>query len=164
MLIVPQDRSQPIPGHPDWLASSDGHIYQTDGTLVREYRKEAGENRLRVSCKAHSRYHDVARLIYEAWREPVLQGWSVIHRNGDTADNRPVNLRIVKEAGSNSYCAGRRRLTRGERQEIHRQLDLAVPKTRIGAAMGISPRCVRYHSTSCHCGFTPSVVNPTVTE
>lgn len=164
MLIIAQPNALPIPGHPDWLASSDGHIYQTDGTIVREYRKEAGENRLRVSCKAHNSYHDVARLVCEAWREPVPRGWAVIHRNGDTADNRPVNLYIVKEAGSNSYCAGRRKLTRGECWEIHRQLELEVPKTRIGAAMGISPRCVRYHSTSCHCGFTPSAANPTMAK
>lgn len=164
MLIIAQPNALPIPGHPDWLASSDGHIYRTDGTIVREYRKEAGENRLRVSCKIHGGYHDVARLVYEARREPVPRGWAVIHRNGDTADNRLANLGIVRAAGSNSHCTGSQRRTRREQREIHRQLDLGVPKTQIAKDLGVSPRCVRYHSTSCHCGFTPSAANPTMAK
>ena len=142
-----------VPGHPEWWACSDGHIYRHDGTRIPERRKEAGENRLRVHCKVHGRYHDVAPLIAESfWGE--RDGGAVTHRNGNTADNRPENLRWVPQAGSNSNCAGRRKLTYLELRELHRQLERGIPKTRIADALGISPRCVRHHDKSCRCGFS----------
>ena len=142
-----------VPGHPEWRAGSDGHIYLGDGTRIPEHRKEAGENRLRISCKTHGTYHDVARLIAASfWGDQ--SGGAVVHQNGNAADNRPENLRRVPQAGSNSSCAGRKRLSNSECRELHRQLDRGVPKTRIAVALGISPRCVRHHSTSCRCNFT----------
>ena len=141
-----------MPGHPEWQACNDGHIYRLDGTRVPERRKEAGENRLRVSCSVHGGYHDVARLIAEAfWGNQV--GRAAIHKNGNTADNRPTNLEWVPQAGSNSNCGRRRRLNSSERHDLHTQLDRGVPKTRIAAALDISPRCVRHHTTSCRCNF-----------
>ena len=144
-----------VPEHPGLLAGSDGHIYRRDGTRVPERRKEAGENRLRVGCRLHGGYDDVARLIAGAfWGNQ--NGGAVVHKNGNTADNRPENLRWVPQAGSNSNCAGRKKLSYGERRELHRQLEREIPKTRIADALGISPRCVRHHSKSCRCEFPPA--------
>lgn len=142
-----------VPNHPDWLACSDGHIYQQDGTVVPEHHKETGENRLRVNCVEHDGYHYVARLIAESFLGGLVQGSAVVHKNGDTADNRLTNLRLVREAGSHSSCATRRRLSRSQKRELHRQLASGVPKTQIATAVGTSPRNVRHHSTSCRCPF-----------
>ena len=143
-----------IPGHPNWVACSDGHIYDRGGERLVEHRKEAGENRRRVHGRVHGTYHDVARLIAAAfWGQQP--GCAVVHRNGNTSDNRPENLRSVSEAGRNSHCRPRRKLTLPELSELHRQLDKGVPKTRIAVALHISPRNVRYHSNSCRCGFAP---------
>ena len=143
-----------VPEHPGLLAGSDGHIYRRDGTMLPEHRKEAGENRLRINCQAH-RYHDVARLIAGSfWRNQ--DGAAVVHKDGNTADNRPENLRWVPQAGSNSNCAGRKNLNYAQRRELHHQLDHGIPKTRIADALGISPRCVRHNSKSCRCEFPPT--------
>ena len=141
-----------IPGHPGWLACSDGHIYHENGKRLPEHRKEAGENRLRISCRTHGTYHCVARLVAESFWD-VSNGGAVVHKNGNTADNRPENLRWVPQAGSNSNCAGRKKLSYAERRKLHRQLDQGIPKTRIADALGISPRCVRHHNKSCLCEF-----------
>ena len=141
-----------VPGHPGWMACSDGHIYDRVGERLAEYRKEAGENRLRVTCQTHRTYHDVGRLIAETFLGFQHKS-AVIHVNGDTADNRPENLRWVLQAGSNSNCGRRRRLSYTERHELHRQLNWGVPKTRIARALEISPRCVRRHANSCRCEF-----------
>ena len=151
MTIVSQNYRRPVPGHPDWLASSDGHIYRTTGERVTEYRKERGESRLRVSCKAHG-YHTVARLVWEAFYGSLPPGFAVLHRNGDIADNRPVNLHIEPSAGSHSSHSPRK-LTDEQKGEIHRQLDAGVAKTRIAESLGISPRGVRHHATDCRCDF-----------
>lgn len=141
-----------VPGHPGWLACSDGHVYRQNGQRLPEYRKEAGENRFRINCRTHGTYHCVARLIAEAFGG-VSNGGAVVHKNGNTADNRPENLRWVPQAGFNSNCAGRKKLSYVERRELHRQLDQGIPKTRIADALGISPRCVRHHNKSCRCEF-----------
>ena len=141
-----------VPGHPEWWACSDGHIYRREGTRIPERRKEAGENRLRVNCRIHGGYHDVARLIAESFWT-IASGGAVVHKNGNTADNRPENLKWVAQAGSNSNCVRQRKLSHSERYELHRQLNLGVPKTQIAAALEISPRCVRHHSKSCRCEF-----------
>ncbi len=142
-----------IPNHQDWQACQDGHIYQRDGSRLPEHRKEAGENRLRVSCKAHG-YHYVAKLIARAFLGPDADNHAVIHSNGDPSDNRLFNLQLAREAGSNSYCKGRRRLTTPDREELHRLLRSGMSQTDIACELHISPRSVRYHATSCQC---PSV-------
>ena len=157
-MIVPQDYRLPILGHPDWLASSDGHIYRTTEERVHEYRKELGENRLRVSCKLHDHgYHTVARLVREAFFGSLPPGFAVVHRNGDVTDNRPVNLRIEQSAGSYSNRSRKNPLTseqKGEvHRQVHRQLDEGIPKTRIAKSLGISPRGVRHHATDCNCNL-----------
>ena len=141
-----------IPGHPNWVACSDGHICYKGGERLVEHRKEAGENRWRVHCRVHGTYHDVARLVAAAFWDQQC-GCAVVHRNGNTSDNRPENLRSVNEAGTNSHCGPRRKLNRLELSELHRQLERGVPKTRIAVALHISPRNVRYHSHSCRCRF-----------
>lgn len=143
-----------ILGHPNWVACSDGHIYEKGGQRLVEHRKEAGENRWRVHCRSHGTYHDVARLVAAAFWG-LQSGCAVVHRNGNTSDNRPENLRSVSEAGINSHCGSRRKLSRAELSELHLQLESGVPKTRIAVALHTSPRNVRYHSRSCRCGFTP---------
>ena len=156
MPIVTQERRLPILGHPDWLASSDGHIYRTTGERVHEYRKELGENRLRVSCNLHDHgYHTVARLVWETFFGSLPPSFAVVHRNGDVTDNRPVNLSIEQSAGSYSNRSRKNPLTseqKGEvHREVHRQLDEGIPKTRIAKSLGISPRGVRHHATDCSC-------------
>ena len=154
MPIVTQERRLPILGHPDWLASSDGHIYRTTGERVHEYRKELGENRLRVSCKLHDHgYHTVARLVWGAFFGSLPPGFAVLHRNGDLSDNRPPNLHIARSAGSHSNHSLRNLLTGQQKSEIHRQLDAGIAKTRIAASLGISPRGVRHHATDCSCNL-----------
>ena len=150
MLIVAQDYRLPIPGHPEWLASSDGHIYRTNGERVPEYRKELGESRLRVSCQAHG-YDSVAKLAWEAFFGIVPPGFAVVHQNDEITDNRPANLRVVRSAGSHSNRSHRKLLTAQQKIEVHRQLDAGMAKTRIAFSFGISPRCVRYHAKSCRC-------------
>ena len=144
-----------VPDHLEWRACQDGHIYRRDGSRFPEHRKEAGENRLRVSCKAHG-YHYVAKLIARAFFGPGANNHAVIHRNGDPSDNRLSNLQLAREAGSNSYCKGRRRLTTARRQELHHLLHEGMAQTAIASELDISPRCVRYHVTSCQCPFTRS--------
>ena len=151
-MIVPQDYRQPIPVHPDWMASSDGHIYRTTGERVHEYRKELGENRLRVSCKLHDHgYHTVARLVWETFFGRLPPDFAVVHRNGNVTDNRPVNLRIEQSAGYYSNRSRKNLLTSEQKGEVHRQLDEGIPKTRIAKSLGISPRGVRHHATDCSC-------------
>ena len=149
--------SAEVPGHPGWLARANGHIYWRNGVRVPEHRKEAGENRLRVNCQAHGTYHDVARLVASAFWGDQPSG-AVIHRNGNTADNRPENLRWVPQAGSNSNASGRRRLSRAQCRQLHDLLSRGIAKTQIAVAMDISPRCVRHHNTSCQCSFTDKSV------
>ena len=157
MTIVSQLAAQPVPGHPDWRASSDGHIYRTNGEQVPEYPKERGENRLRIRCKAHDYgYHTVARLVGEAFFGSVPSGFAVVHQNGAVADNRVANLHIERNAGSHSNHSPRKLLTEEQKEEVHRQLDAGIPKTQIAKSLGISPRAVRYHATSCSCNFGPS--------
>ena len=157
MTIVPQPAAQPVPGHPDWRASSDGHIYRTNGEQVLEYPKELGENRLRVRCKAHDHgYHTVARLVWEAFSGSLPSGFAAVHQNGDIADNRLSNLHIEQNAGSHSNHSPRKLLTEAQKVEVHRQLDAGIPKTQIAKSLGISPRAVRYHATSCRCNFGTS--------
>ena len=157
MPIVTQERRLPILGHPNWLASSDGHIYRTTGEQVPEYHKERGESRLRVSCNVHGYgYHTVARLVWEAFYGGVPPGFAVLHWNGDISDNRPANLHIARSAGSHSNHSPRNLLTGQHKSEIHRQLDAGIAKTRIAVSLGISPRCVRRHATSCRCNREPS--------
>ena len=152
MIIVTQLAAQPVPGHPDWLASSDGHIYRTTGEWVPEYRKELGEIRPRVSCKVHDHgYHTVARLVWEAFYGIVPPGFAVVHQNSDVADNRVANLRIEQSAGSYANRSRKNPLTSEQRGEVHRQLDAGIVKTRIAASLGISPRGVRHHATDCSC-------------
>ena len=141
-----------VPDHPGWYAGNDGHIYRCDGTRIPERPKEAGENRLRVSCASHGGYHYVARLVAGAFLGN-RNGMAVTHKDGNPANNRPENLQWVDEAGSNSHCADRRRLNRSQRYEMHRRLDSGEPKTQIAVALGISPRCIRHHSSSCRCNF-----------
>ena len=140
----------PIPEHPLWFADQDGHIYQADGRPVCEHRKEAGEERLRVSCFRHG-YHDVAKLIATAFFGACALQLHVVHANGNTGDIRRINLKLVAASGSFAHRAGSRRLTRTEKEQVHQMLHLGYPKTAIGVALRISPRCVRYHATSCRC-------------
>ena len=157
MIIVTQLDAQPVPGHPDWLASSDGHIYRTTGERVPEYRKELGEIRPRVSCKVHDHgYHTVARLIWKAFYGSLPPGFAVVHRNGDVADNRPVNLHIEESTGSYANRSRKNPLSSEQRGEVHRQLDAGIAKTRIAVSVGISPRGVRHHATDCSCNRGPS--------
>lgn len=139
-----------VPGHPGWQASSDGHIYTRDGSRVKEHRKEAGENRLRVSCKQHG-YHYVAKLIALSFLGPDADTHAVVHRNGNPADNRLSNLRLVRNAGINANCSERRLLNVRERSLLHQHIRDGMAQTDIAVEMGISTRCVRYHSGSCHC-------------
>lgn len=141
-----------VPNHMDWQACRDGHIYRRDGSRLAEYRKEAGENRLRVSCKTHG-YHYVAKLLARAFFGPDADSQAVVHINGDPSDNRLSNLRLVREAGSNSHCKGSRRLSLARRQELHRLLHEGMAQTAIACELRISPRCVRYHATSCQCSY-----------
>ena len=157
MIIVTQLAVLPVPGHPDWRASSDGHIYRTTGERVHEYRKERGESRPRVSCKLHDHgYHTVARLVWEAFFGSLPPGFAVLHRNCDLSDNRPANLHIARSAGSHSNHSPRNPLTSQQKSEINRKLDAGIAKTRIAASLGISPRRVRHHATSCRCNRGPS--------
>ena len=144
-----------VPEHPSWQACTDGHIYSADGMRISEHRKEVGENRLRVNCAVHH-YHDAARLIAEAFWGSRTSGMSVVHKDSNTADNRLENLMLMVEAGSNSACGRRQKLSRSKKRELHRQLDLGIPKTHIAATLGISPRCVRHHHNSCRCAFQDS--------
>lgn len=139
------DITAPIPGHPDWLACADGHIYRSDGRIVSEHQKEAGENRLRVSCPVHG-YDYVAKLIAHAFLGPNALTYAVIHRNRVPWDNRLSNLRLVKEAGSNSNLPSARRLSSNQLEALHTLLRRGVPKTRIALILGVSPRCVRQHA------------------
>ena len=145
-----------VPNHPGWQACQDGHIYRNDGSRLPEHRKEAGENRLRVSCKTHG-YHYVAKLIARSFFGPDADNHAVIHINGDPSDDRLSNLKLVREAGSNSYCKGSRRLTAARRQELHRLLREGIPQTTIACELRVSPRCVRYHGTSCQCPYSAQV-------
>ena len=140
-----------VPGHSGWRASTDGHIYTHDGLRVREHPKEAGENRLRVNCKQH-RYHYVAKLIARSFLGPDAETNAVIHVNGNTADNRLPNLRLVRNAGVNANCTGKRLLSVHERSLLHQHIRDGKAQTDIAVQMGISTRCVRYHHNgSCHC-------------
>ena len=141
-----------VPNHPGWQACQDGHIYRRDGSRLAGYRKEAGENRPRVYCKTHG-YHYVSKLIARSFFGPDADNHAVIHINGDPSDNRLSNLKLVREAGSNSHCKGRRRLTDARRLELHRLLRAGMTQTTIACELRISPRCVRYHATSCQCQY-----------
>ena len=140
----------PIPSHPDWLACTDGHIYNRDGTRIKEYLKEAGERRFRVYCSTH-RYHNVPNLIAEAFLGPAPNGSALIHKNGDSADNRLSNLRYVREAGSASNFGRKVKMSTAALRELHSLISIGVAHTKIAKRLGISPRCVRYHKKRCGC-------------
>ena len=147
----PDGQFAEVPGHQGWRANVDGHIYTRNGSRVKEHRKEAGENRLRVNCKQHG-YHYVAKLIARSFLGPDAETLAVIHANGNSADNRLPNLRLVKNAGVNANCAGRRLLSVHERSILHQHIRDGMAQTDIAVEMGISTRCVRYHHDgSCHC-------------
>ena len=147
----PDGQFAEVPGHPGWRANVDGHIYTRNGSRVKEHRKEAGENRLRVNCTQH-RYHYVAKLVAAAFWGPDAETFAVVHMNENPADNRLSNLRLVRDAGMNSNCSGKRLLNLHERSLLHRYIRDGVAQTDIAVELGISTRCVRYHHNgSCHC-------------
>ncbi len=149
----PSDLLAAVPGHPGWQASSDGHIYTRSGSRVKEHRKEAGENRLRVSCQQHG-YHYVAKLIALSFLGLDAETHAVVHRNGNPADDRLSNLRLVRNAGANANCTRKRLLNVHERSLPHRYIREGMAQTNIAVELDISTRCVRYHSGSCHCPNT----------
>ena len=150
-LYLHTSRTVDVPGHTNWIACIDGHIYQRDGVPVREYVKERGERRMRVHCKECRCYHYVARLVAESFRGPAVVGKSVVHRNGDPSDNRLCNLKFAEEAGTNSHSGKTHRLSEFELTELHRRIDAGDPHTVIAAGFGVSPRTVRNHAGKCCC-------------
>lgn len=103
---------RPIPGHPGYLAGSDGLIYSTHGPgagsvrLDRKYPPRIKKGRIQNSgyfyvnlvvlkCgKRTGRRLSVHRLVALAWHgEPPKSDSCVRHLNGRKLDNRPENLR-----------------------------------------------------------------------
>ena len=91
---------RPIPSHPGYAATSDGHIISLAKISLRGYRlkrKEVSPSRqhkgyLLVNCGSRTRYR-VHRLVLEAFIGPCPDGMECCHNNGNKQDNCIENLR-----------------------------------------------------------------------
>ena len=91
---------RPIPSHPGYAATSDGHIISLAKISLHGHRlkrKELSPSRhhkgyLRVKCGSGTQYR-VHRLVLEAFIGPCPDGMECCHNDGDPGNNRLDNLR-----------------------------------------------------------------------
>lgn len=105
--------------------SSDGRVRRKAGFWCRTNRPKALMSApggyLRVSLSAATqarRGHKVLvhRLVYETFVGPIPAGLTINHRNGNKADNHPVNLELatMSEQMRHAYATGLQRRAKGE--------------------------------------------------
>ncbi len=88
---------RPIPGIENYFAGDDGRIYKKSrrGYLQLQGCDNYGYRLVKIIRQG--RYFTVRahRLVYEAWKGPIQEGYEIDHINGDKSDNRPCNLDLV---------------------------------------------------------------------
>lgn len=153
-----------IPGHPGYFASADGDIYSN----VRRGRPSAdrlareeplrrlvpgvsavrGYRRYQVAL-GRGRSRKVARLVALAFLGPSGPGFEVAHLNGDSLDNRAVNLAWKTKIDNEADKVGHGTTNRGRRHGASKLTDDDIRAIRsafrsgerqkdIGARYGVS--------------------------
>jgi hypothetical protein len=93
---------KPIPGFPDYLASSNGRIYSTKkwrgSTVPRKLNPyNNGGKYLKVNFRKRNKGAQpyVHNLVYITFIGPVSKGWHVHHIDGDHTNNSVENLQAL---------------------------------------------------------------------
>jgi hypothetical protein len=145
-----------IPGYPDYLASSDGHIwhianrkYHDIPLVVHELPNASGYWRVRVTCAGKQKRLLVHRLVALAFHGTPEPYQEVRHINSDHLDNRASNL-AWGTRGENMLDAkifgrtargsrnGQSKLSEEDVREVWNMATVGVPRGGIAKAMRVS--------------------------
>lgn len=95
LVLADGEDARRIPEYSQYFVTSHGRVFSTKYGKVRELRLDLGRNgavRVTLSDDNVADRHVVARLIARVFLGPRNAGHVVIHLNGDSADNRLLNL------------------------------------------------------------------------
>lgn len=93
-------------------------MFRVCGDGVERFNKNTGEWSFLVGCRTSRGYQKttisvsgvkrwrlVHRIVWETHRGPIPEGMEIDHINGDKADNRISNLRVVTHGDNLRYAA-----------------------------------------------------------
>lgn len=131
--------TKPIPTHPDYGATTDGHILNRNGMVLRTYECN-GYKRISLAKPNGKRMGiDVHRLVYTAFNGPLPTSTLVTHINGDRQDNRLENLTTISRS---EYFKTHRRKTPAEwelkRKVAYQMQDHGYSQADIATALSCS--------------------------
>jgi protein gp37 len=128
----PIERWKSIPGFENYEASTHGRIRSPNGVMAMQFNETIGRDTLTLWRSNEPHTMPVHRLVALAHLGAPEEGHEVCHRNGNSRDNRLVNLRWGTRSENQREKV--RHGSRGGPQRIDAQIAAGIREARRGGA------------------------------